>query len=425
MSLTSILRRVCLLSGEISLRVMKMKRLFSFTACVLLMVGLIVSASSCGSNKTVTKKPASVPSSTPSNLATAQNTTGLPLTVPPGLSVSFFAQKLPGPRAFAFDSAGNLLVSCPSGGKVVALPDANNDGVADAVNTVASGLNSPHGLAFLPSNSAKLYIAETNAVAVYDYNAATMQAANRTKIIDLSPDGVHTTRSLMFAPAPNQGKLLIAVGSDCNVCVESDPQRAKILIANADGSGLRPFGSGLRNSVFMTVNPVTNQVWANDMGRDNLGDNLPPDEVNIIQDGNNYGWPYYYGQNVLDTQFVTDPATAPPASTMTPAHVEFQAHSAPLGLAFVTSDKWPASYKNDLIVAFHGSWNRSVPTGDKLVLVRLDNQGNFQATEDFITGWQQPDGSRLGRPAGVIMRPDGTMYVSDDSNGAIYRIVPI
>ena len=128
---------------------------------------------------------------------------------------------------------------------------------------------------------------------------------------------------------------------------------------------------------------------------------------------------------MLDTQFVTDPATAPPASTMTPAHVEFQAHSAPLGLAFVTSDKWPPRYKNDLLVAFHGSWNRTVPTGDKLVLVRLDGKGNFQSTEDFITGWQQPDGSRLGRPVGIIMRPDGTTYVSDDTNGAIYRISPL
>lgn len=413
-----------MLSVEEGSRVMEMRRLITISACLFLMVGLLASASSCSSKKPVTKVPASAPSSSPSNLAPGQNTTGLPLSVPPGLSVSFFAQKLPGPRAFVLDSAGNLLVSCPSAGSVVALPDKNNDGVADGVITVASGLNYPHGLAFLPSNPAKLYIAETNAVAVYDYNPATMQAANRTKIIDLSAGGVHITRTLMFAPAPNEGKLLISVGSDCNVCIESDPQRAKILIANADGSGLRPFGSGLRNSVFMAVDPLTNQVWATDMGRDNLGDNVPPDEVNIIQDGNNYGWPYYYGQNILDTQFVTDPATAPPASTMTPPHVEFQAHSAPLGLAFVTSDKWPAGYKNDLIVAFHGSWNRSVPTGDKLVLVRLDNQGNYQSTEDLITGWQQADGSRLGRPAGVIMRPDGTMYVSDDDNGAIYRISP-
>ena len=119
------------------------------------------------------------------------------------------------------------------------------------------------------------------------------------------------------------------------------------------------------------------------------------------------------------------PATAPPATGMTPSYVDYQAHSAPLGLAFVTSDAWPADYKYNLIVAFHGSWNRTVPTGDKLVRVQLDKQGNYQATSDFITGWQQPDGSRLGRPTGITMRADGVTFIADDQAGVVYRLAPI
>ncbi|MHB8895862.1 MAG: PQQ-dependent sugar dehydrogenase [Candidatus Geothermincolia bacterium] len=406
-----------------------MRKTIVWLSCSVLCMAIALGAASCGTNKAVTNKnptaPSAASSTSPSTPAATKNSTGLPLAVPPGFSISNFAGNLPGPRAFAFDSAGNLLVSCPGAGSVLALPDKDNNGVADGVTTVAGGLNYPHGLAFLPSDASKLYVAETDAVAIYDYDPASMQASNRRKIIDLSPGGVHITRTLMFAPAPNNDKLLIAVGSDCNVCVETDPQRAKILIANADGSGLRTFASGLRNSVFMTINPATSEIWATENGRDNLGDDLPPDEVNIIRDGNNYGWPYYYGKNILDTQFVTDPATAPPASGMTPSQVDLQAHSAPLGLAFVTSDKWPAAYKGGLIIAFHGSWNRSVPTGDKLVHVSLDGSGNPAGVEDFITGWQVSDTSRLGRPADVIMRADGKMYVSDDTSGAVYRIAPI
>jgi len=401
-----------------------MKKLPAIALSVTLVV-VLLAAGGCSSKKAAVNTTPSSSSSGQSALKSPQNSTGLPLVVPAGFAVSNFANNLTGPRVLVLDSAGNLLVSCPSAGTVVALPDKDGNGVADSENPVVSGLNYPHGLAFQPSDPTKLYIAENNAVAVYDYNPQTMRAANRRQIIDLSPGGEHVTRSIMFAPAPNTGRLLIAIGSDCNVCYETDPQRAKILIANADGSGLRPFASGLRNSVFQTVHPVTGQIWATEMGRDYLGDNLPPDEINIIQDNHDYGWPTFYGKNVHDTQFDTNTYTTDPSIGKTPSYIDIPAHSAPLGLAFVTSDKWPADYKYNLIVAYHGSWNRSVPTGDKLVRMHLDRQGNFTSIEDFITGWQQPDGSRLGRPVGVIMRADGTAYVSDDSNGSVYRIAPL
>ena len=398
---------------------------FRTIALAVLATALVLAVASCGGGKAPAKKPASVPASVPGAPAPAQNSTGLPLSVPPGFAMSTFATGLNEPRVMVLDSKGTMLVSTPGSGQVVALPDADNNGTADKPVVVAGGLDHPHGLAFLPGDPTKLYIAETTAVSIYDYDPATMQAGNRRQIIALPADGEHVTRTIMFAPPPNQGKLLISVGSSQNAVVETDPLRARISIAAADGSGLRPFASGLRNSVFMTVHPLTNQVWADDMGRDFLGDNLPPDELNIIKDGGNYGWPYYYGKNVLDTQFVTDPATALPVSGMTPSYVEYPAHSAPLGLAFVTSDAWPAAYKYNLIVAFHGSWNRSVPTGYKLVRVKLDRQGNFQGLEDFVTGWLQPDGTKLGRPAGVLMRSDGVAFVSDDQSGVVYRLAPI
>jgi len=391
----------------------------------LLLLSLVAFAG-CGGSKQATNKSSSAPSSSPGAAPPAQNSTGLQLTIPQGFAMSTFASNLGGPRVMVFDSNGTMLASTPGSDEVVALPDKDNNGVADGTAVVASGLDHPHGLAFLPGDQSKLYIAETTRVAVWNYDPAAMRASNPTQVVALPPDGEHITRTIMFAPPPNQGKMLIAVGSSQNVGYETDPLRAKILIANADGSGLRPFASGLRNSVFMTVHPVTGQVWANDMGRDFLGDNLPPDELNIIQDGKNYGWPTTYGKNVHDYQFDPNPANpADPSAGMTPSYVDYPAHSAPLGLAFVTSDNWPADYKYNLIVAFHGSWNRTVPTGDKLVRVRLDKQGNYQSTEDFVTGWQQPDGSRLGRPAGILMRDDGVTFISDDQAGVIYRLSPV
>ena len=346
--------------------------------------------------------------------------------LPPGFSISIFADGLQTPRVLAWDGAGNLLVSDMGNGQVVALPDRDNNGAADEKGVVADGLNNPHGLAFLPADPTRLYIAETDQVAVYNYDQNTLKATGKQKIIDLPPDGEHITRTIMFMPPPNQDKLLISVGSSANVVNESDWRRAKILVANSDGSGLRAFASGLRNSVFMAVHPVTKQVWATENGRDYLGGDLPPDEINIIEDGHDYGWPNFYGKNIHDTQFdsTTYPAGQDPAAGKTPSHIDLQAHSAPLGLAFIDSQSWPAEYKYNLLVSFHGSWNRTVPTGDKVVRIRLNRNGVYQGIEDFITGWLQPDGSKLGRPVGILFKQDGSAYISDDQSGVIYRVTP-
>lgn len=311
-----------------------------------------------------------------------KNLTDFPLTLPEGFSISVFAKDLGGPRVLAWDPKGTLLVSIPSRGQVVAIPSGE---------IVVSGLNRPHGIAF---HGGKLYIAETDAVAVYDYDG---KAKNRKKIIDLPSGGNHVTRTIGFGP---DGKLYISIGSSCNVCVEKDTRRGSILVYDGE---LKPYATGLRNSVFFTWR--NGQMWATDMGRDLIGDDIPPEEVNIVREGKHYGWPYCWGKQVADTTFG---GTEDFCKTTEPPIIEYQAHAAPLGLAFD---------KNYLYVAYHGSWNRTVPTGYKIVRFDLKN---FQAS-DFITGWLQGDNA-LGRPVDLLFDDKGNLYISDDKAGVVYKV---
>ena len=346
------------------------------------------------------------------NKAPAINQTDFPLALPDGFSISIYAKDLGGPRVLAFDPSGTVIMSITGQGKVVAVMDADGNGLTEATGTVANGLKQPHGLAF--GSNGKLYIAETDQVAMYDYDSFEHKASNKKKIIDLPGGGNHFSRTIGFG---QDGKLYIAIGSTCNVCVENNSKRAKILVANADGSDLKEYASGLRNSVFFTWHPQTQEMWATDMGRDLIGDNIPPDEVNIVKYGNFYGWPYCYGKNIQDNSFKPTQS----CQNAIPSHIDFQAHSAPLGLAFIP-DSWPAQYRDDLLIAYHGSWNRTVPTGYKIVRAKLDAQGNYEGTEDFISGWLANDGA-LGRPVDLLFGPDGSLYISDDKAGVIYRVI--
>ncbi|MFY9462356.1 MAG: PQQ-dependent sugar dehydrogenase, partial [Candidatus Sungiibacteriota bacterium] len=375
----------------------------------------------------------------PEDIAKIINTTGMPLVLPAGFSISLFAKDLGNPRVMTWDPAGNLAVSIPDQGKVVALPDRNADGVADEVITVAQGLNRPHGLAVRCTERCQLFIAETDKVTVYDYEYDESRRlhfpVNGRKIIDLPGGGNHFTRTLLFMPEPNDHRLLISAGSSCNVCVEKDERRAKILISNADGSEPKEFARGLRNAVFMAIHPVTKKIWATEMGRDLLGDDLPPDEIDIVEAGKNYGWPICYGKNIHDTDFDPAPGQARygagknPCAEFMPSYIDIPAHSAPLGLAFIPEEGWPQEYWYNLIVAYHGSWNRSVPTGYKVVRYKLNERGEYldvdstgsPQAEDFISGWLTDKGV-LGRPVDILIQPGGIMYISDDKAGVIYRV---
>lgn len=367
------------------------------------------------------------PESTPTVKAPApaENRTDFPLTLPDGFSISIFAKELGGqPRVIAWDSLGNMVVSLTKSNKVVVLPDDDNDGKADEVITLLSNLDRPHGLAFKCDEGCKLYVAEEDQVAVYDYDQVYLQALGKQKLVDLPSGGRHFTRTLLFRPPPNDNELLVSIGSSCDTCLEEDDRRAAIWSLNVETKKFKPFAKGLRNSVFMTLHPTTSQTWATDMGRDHLGDDLPPDEINIVKEGGNYGWPICYGKNIHDTVFdkntyIRNPCLEP---FETPSHIDIApAHSSPLGLTFF-DDSWPVEFQNNLLVAMHGSWNRTEPSGYKIVRYLLDDEGNYIGEEDFVSGWLRPDKTALGRPAGILMGSGNSIYISDDKAGVIYKV---
>ena len=339
------------------------------------------------------------------------------LKLPPGFHIAVFAEA-PHARQMVFTPGGVLLVTDMSDGTVLAFPDTKHTGHAERNVTVLSDLNAPHGIAF---HNGKLYIAEINAVRRYDWDESQLHASNGQKIADIpGSGGGHSTRTILFA----NGKMYVAVGSSCNVCIEDDKRRAALIEFNADGSGERLFASGLRNAVGLTVNPKTNTIWTTDNGRDWLGDNLPPEEINDLgANGGNAGWPYCYGNRVPDRSQSKDYDCS---QTIAPK-VEMQAHSAPLGLVFYNGNLFPAEYRGSLFVTFHGSWNRRLPTGYKVVRVKFNEKGEPEGPpEDFISGWLRPGETKkgvwMGRPVGLVVGPEGAMYVTDDSAGVVYRV---
>ena len=230
----------------------------------------------------------------------------------------------------------------------------------------------------------------------------------------------------------------MSVGSSCDVCIEDTWKRAAILESDPAGNYTAEFAGGLRNSVFFTFHPKTKEIWATEMGRDNLGDDLPPDEINIIKvagpedkyGAKRYGWPFCYGDKVRDKKFNPEKVDridiSSDCSTTTPPIIKIQAHSAPLGLAFVPANKgWPKEWEGDLLVALHGSWNRSEKVGYNVVRYDLDSGGNVlsQIPEDFISGWLV-NGKIYGRPVDLKFDSKGKLYISDDATGVIYKVNP-
>jgi glucose/arabinose dehydrogenase len=347
-----------------------------------------------------------------------------PLMVPEGFSLGIYAKDLGSPRVLAADPNGVPMVSVTGKGEVLALPDVNHDGKAEPV-TVVSGLAQPHGLAFrCHASGCDLYVAETDAVRRYTYDPATYQATNAKLIATLPGGGRHFTRSLLFLPPPEDDQLLIAVGSSCNVCRETDERRAKVLVVPADGGEVKEYAHGLRNTVFQAINPVTQEVWMTEMGRDLLGDDTPPDELNILKKGANYGFPTCYGQNIHDTDFdkntyFRNPCQAP---FETASAFDLPAHSAPLGLTFIQGEGWPKAWQGNLLVAYHGSWNRSVPTGYKVARFSVSASGTVAYADEFLGGFLSSNAQALGRPVGLLLKSDGELFVSDDKAGVVYRV---
>jgi len=340
---------------------------------------------------------------------------GHTLQVPAGFSVRVCAQGLTGVRFLALGPGGAVFATLSDSGKIVCVMDANRDGVAESVATVLSGLFDPSGIAFRGDT---LYFSEETAVKRLDPGSATP-----VTVVTGLPAGVHSTRTFAFGP---DNRLYVAAGSSCNVCNDAPP-RAAVTRYDLHGSGRHTFATGLRNSVGLAFNPATGELWANNNDRDNFGqqgavndvaktDTLPPEHLNILQDGKWYGWPQCYLPGRQNPEYPTADC-----STVEPPALTMPAHSAPLGLAFYTGTTFPAGYHGDAFMTYHGSWNRSAPTGAKVVRVRIQNNLPV-AVEDFVSGWQLADGSRWGRPVAVVIAADGALLISDDAGGRIWRV---
>ena len=333
---------------------------------------------------------------------------GHPLQVARGFTVSVYAEGLSGARFMVLGPDGAPYLSLTREGRVVKLIDAHGSGRADSVLTVARGLDAPHGLAFRGDT---LYVAETNRVIRF----VPGRAAPEVVVPDLPHGGGHFTRTIVFGPA--DGKLYVSIGSSCNICDERDPRRATVMRYNADGSGAETFARGLRNSVGLAFDPATGELWGTNNDRDLLGDDLPPDRVNVLRQGGDYGWPRCYLPGHPNPEY-----PGADCGHLVPPGITFQAHSAPLGIAFSTGSQFPPAYRGGAFVAFHGSWNRSMPTGYKVVYVRQEG-GRPVAISDFITGFL-PGGanSEWARPVGFLVLGDGSLLVSDDYGGRVFLV---
>lgn len=333
------------------------------------------------------------------------------LFAPAGTCINVFAADLRQPRMLLVRN-GWILVSEPRAGRIIALRDENGDGVADRRQVFAANLDRPHGLA---DHAEGVVVAETGRVLLL-VDLDNDFVAEKTQVLtdDIPAGGGHWTRSLARGV---DGKLYLSVGSDCNACLEQDPRRGTILTVDEQKGETRIFAIGLRNSVGLAIQPSTGELWASDNGRDMLGDDLPPDEVNHIIPGGDYGWPWCYGKRVPDPEL----GSPQRCRTTIPASVELPAHVAPLGLTFGAGLKGPSGWQDDLFLAEHGSWNRSVPVGYQLVRIPFAGGIPTGPPVALVTGWLR-GGRAWGRPVDVTVGPDGALYVSDDRAQVIYRI---
>lgn len=359
--------------------------------------------------------------------------------LPPGFKLQVFAkltgaggQYFRGPRFMAFGPDGNLYVSTGMDKQVLMLVDEDKNGVADQIVTVAENLNAPQGLAFVDG---QLLVANQDAVVKLERNAqGQWPAAKITPLVQGLATGGHALKSLKLGPDEH---LYLNIGSSCNVCVETDASRATIERYTKQGEAAgalvtlgrhKPsatWAKGLRNSQGFAWHPVTGDMYATNNGSDMraaakdgpVDDNLPPEHLNRIAPNKHYGWPYCWGNQFADPQFLSDTDFC--KTTQAP-EIMFDAHSTPLGISFLDKTHFPSEYKTDAIVALHGSWNREQPAGYKLVRVKFRNNKASEVL-DFATGWL--DGKAAwGRPVDVLSAPDGALYVSDDRAGLIYRI---
>ena len=336
------------------------------------------------------------------------------ISLPEGFKIDIFSSNVPGARSMTLSQNGILFVGTRDrGGNVYAVVDNNGDYKADEVVVVASGLNMPNGVAILNGD---LYVAEVSRILKFSDIENTFRSKPFPEVIrdDFPTETHHGWKFIKFSPG---GKLYVPVGAPCNICLSSDERFASIMRMNPDGSGLEVFAHGVRNTVGFDWNPLDSTLWFTDNGRDMLGDNIPPDELDHAPEiGMHFGYPFVHGGDILDPEY----GDGKNPSDYTAPVQKLGPHVASLGMRFYTGDMFPPEYKNQIFIAEHGSWNRSSKIGYRVTLVKL-NGNNAVSYEPFAEGWLQGQ-SVSGRPVDVQQMPDGSLLVSDDYNGVIYRI---
>lgn len=336
--------------------------------------------------------------------------------MPEGFTVEAYANDVEGARSMARSSEGILYAGTRSEGKVYAILDEDNDYKADSVITIAEGLRSPNGVALRNGN---LYVAEISRILRFDDIDHNLNNPPEPVVVrdDFPAEGHHGWKFIAFGP---DDKLYVPVGAPCNICKSEDEIFASITRMNPDGSNREIIAHGVRNSVGFDWHPQTGDFWFTENGRDMLGDNRPPDELNhLTETGQHFGYPYLHGDDIRDPEFGKQGKTMDinfkkPAQKLGP-------HVAALGMHFYTGTMFPDEYKNQIFIAEHGSWNRSEKIGYRITLVKL-KEGKAVSYEPFVDGWLQDKESVWGRPVDLLQLPDGSLLISDDYGGIIYRL---
>jgi len=337
------------------------------------------------------------------------------VTLPPGFQIEVWTDQVPFAREMALGPKGTVFVGSMRFGaapvdKIYAVRTVNGK---RTVKTLLSGLNNPNGVAVRNGN---LYVGEVNRITRYDDIESHLDKPPKPVLITHLPtEQHHGWRYIAFGP---DDKLYVAIGAPCNVCDKDAEGYARILRMDPDGKNRETIARGVRNSVGFTWQPGSKKLWFTDNGRDLLGDNVPDCELNRLDTvGAHYGFPFCNSGDLADPEFGKLGSCAqavPPALKLGP-------HVAPLAIRFYTGSQFPAAYQNTAFIAQHGSWNRSTPIGYRIMQVKLDGD-RVTSYEPFLTGWLKPDGKVTGRPVDLQLMPDGSMLVSDDQEGAIYRI---
>jgi glucose/arabinose dehydrogenase len=339
------------------------------------------------------------------------------LIVPPGFRVEVFSDSVPNARAMVLGERGTLFVGTRDDGRVFAVVDADQDGRADEVHTIAENLAMPAGV---DMREGSLYVSAIDRVLRYDDIENRLGNPPEAVLVsDAFPDEqAHGWKFIRFGP---DGWLYVPVGAPCNVCDPDDERFSTIMRMRPDGSDLEIFAHGVRNTVGFDWHPETRELWFTDNGRDSLGDDVPPDELNHApQPGMHFGFPFCHGGTIADPEF----GDQRPCSEFVPPVQNLGPHVAALGMRFYTGSTFPARYRGAIFIAEHGSWDRSTPIGYRVTMVTLDSDGKATSYEPFVHGWLDADsGTAWGRPADVLVHPDGSLLISDDRAGRIYRVI--